>query len=529
MNAFQKNILYLEKVNMGTAVSNIGGMIKFSVNILYEQFEEIITKIIYANSEIRLRLNKDNELYEHKCKKYNIKNIKISGDCLLAAKKFMKTPFDIYDNDLFEFAFVEYSGGKAGFLKLHHLIGDAASIVLICKDIEKGYKAILDNKNFICKHTETVYKQLYDIKLKKASEYFEKKLYNMPVYNNTLSDYNADIKKFSIKPPHKNMCPDFLTAIYIYLSAVTDNKKIIIGNVLGNRTKKEFDMFGMFVNTLPLIMEFGNENFFEAAEKINNELFTLMKYSGYSLTDLKKYNNIKGNLYNVSVSYKTSRFLPKIDIGEIIEVFNGYCDLPMRIFVEEYDDRLDFDIHYKNKLFTGMQIENMGNCIKDILLKSKSNRRISEISVLSEYEKNIYKDFNNTYVKHTYSDVIECFKAHISDRETVIFENNSINGYELDKKSNYIAAMLIKKSAKLVGIKIERSIEMIIAVIAVLKSGAAFIIVSDEISGISEECDIRKIFQMLKKIFLRLRYIIPKIRLILYIPPVRRENLSALK
>ena len=169
MNSFQKNILYSEKINMGTAVSNIGGMIKFSVNILYEQFEEIITEIIYANSEIRLRLNKHNELYEHKCKKYNIKNIKTSGDCLSLAKEFIKTPFDIYDNDLFEFAFVEYSKGKAGFLKLHHLIGDAASIVLICKDIEKGYKELMANKNFVCKHTKTVYEQLSNIKIKKAS------------------------------------------------------------------------------------------------------------------------------------------------------------------------------------------------------------------------------------------------------------------------------------------------------------------------------------------------------------------------
>ena len=268
MNVFQKNILYLEKVNMGTAISNIGGMINFSVNILYEQFEKIITEIIHANREIRLRLNRENELYEHKCKKYNIKNIKISGDYLSAAKEFLRTPFDIYDNDLFEFAFVEYGRGKAGFLKLHHLIGDAASIVMICKDIEKGYKTLLDNKNFICKHTKTVYRQFSNMKIKKASEYFEKKLCNAPVCNvNALSDYNAGVKKFSIKLPHKNMYSDFLTALYIYLSAVTDNKKVIIGNVLGNRIKKEFDMFGMFANTLPFVMEFEDENFFEISKK----------------------------------------------------------------------------------------------------------------------------------------------------------------------------------------------------------------------------------------------------------------------
>ncbi len=490
MNNFQKNILYSEKINMDTPVSNIGGMINFSVDILYEQFEKIIVEIIRANSEIRLRLNKNNELYEYKCKKYNIKHIRINGDCLTAAKEFIKIPFDIYDNDLFEFAFVEYSGGKAGFLKLHHLIGDAASIVLICKNIEKGYKALLDNKNFICEHIETVYKQLTDEKIKKASEYFEKKLYNVPVCSINTSDYNADIKKFSIKLPHKNMYSDFLTALYIYLSALTNYKKIVIGNVFGNRIKKEFDMFGMFVNTLPIVMEFENENFSEISKKISSELFTLMKYSGYSLIDLKKYNNVKGTLYNISVSYKTSRFLPEIDIGEVIEIFNGYCDLPMRIFVEEYNDRLDFDIHYKNKIFSDVQIENMGSCIADILSGNEKNKKIFEISVLSEYDKNIYKEFNNTYTKHIYSDIIECFKAHISDTMTVVFGNYSISGYELDEKSDYTAAMLIKKSAELVGIKIERSIEMIIAVIGTLKSGAAFIIVSDEISGVLEKCDV---------------------------------------
>lgn len=51
----------------------------------------------------------------------------------------------------------------------------------ICKDIEKRHKAITDKNRSILKHIETVCEQLLNIKIKKASEYFEKKLKDIPI------------------------------------------------------------------------------------------------------------------------------------------------------------------------------------------------------------------------------------------------------------------------------------------------------------------------------------------------------------
>ncbi|MDO4299790.1 MAG: AMP-binding protein [Clostridia bacterium] len=497
MNNFQKNILNTEIAAKGTAVSNIGGIIDFSVNITYKEFCEIITEIIWGTPSLRLRLGDDKELYEELNPCLEIPHIVIEGErCELDKRvsKEMRTPFkSIYGSNLFEFAFVEYKGKSAGFLKLHHLIGDAVTIVIICKKIEEGYYKIRNSQVFKCESKAVEYTELSEKQIKNASEYFGKRLDKIPqnrIAERESSDYSADIVRFSLPLKAKNMASEFMASLYVYISAVTDSKKVIIGNVLGNRRKNEMEMAGMFANTLPLVMEFENEYFSDVCKKISRDIFSLLKYSSYSFEELKKYNGVSSNIFDVSVSYKISEFIPEIKIGKVIEYFNGYLDVPIRIFAEEYDDRLDFNIHYRKDIFTEEQINNFGNGILSVLDQDKENKKISEIDVLSPLDRKIYSQLNSTATKHKYRDVIECFKDHLSDNEAVVCGNTSISGYELDRKSDSIAAYISKKQALVVGIKTGRCIEMIEAVIGILKAGAAFMIVSDTITNMDKYCDI---------------------------------------
>ncbi len=497
LNNFQKSILSDEMFSRGSAVSNIGGIIDFWEDISYEEFYLIINTVIKATPSLRLRLNRDGLLYETEETAYEIERI-VKGskeEAYTLASELIKKPFpSICDTDFFQFAFIEYEGGRAGFLKLHHLIGDAVSIVIICKKIDECFYKIRRGEAPVCGDVPVVYGSMTEGRFKKAAEYFGERLRDIPesrLAERESRDFRADRLKFSVPLYKKGMAGELSAALYIYISAVTGEKKVVIWNVLGNRRKSEMNMMAMFANTLPLVMEFGDVSFSEAAESISREMFRLMKYSAYSYEDLKKYNGVKGSIYEVSLSYKTSEFLPKIKSGEVIEFFNGCSDVPLRIFAEEFSDRLDFNIHYQTGAFDRAYIENMGKCLKSILAQGFEDRKISEIEVLSAKDIEAYIRLNSTEYKHRYNDVIECFKKNLKKNgEAVVWEKGSITGAELDALSDRAALYIKKKSAKIVGVRCERCPAMEAAVLGALKAGAAFMMVSDVIADMEKYCDI---------------------------------------
>ncbi|MBJ7968240.1 AMP-binding protein, partial [Bacillus cereus] len=65
----------------------------------------------------------------------------------------------------------------------------------------------------------------------------------------------------------------------------------------------------------------------------------------------------------------------------------------------------------------------------------------------------------------------------------VVFENKQLTYWELNEKSNQVAALLREKGVKpdtVVGIMVERSIEMIVGMMAILKAGGAYLPIDPE-------------------------------------------------
>ena len=109
MNDFQKNIADIEKLNKNTAVANIGGIILYNENIEYDTAREVLFEVIKKTPSIRLRLNKNYELYETEYHDFNFPFLQVEGGydgICREVGKIMQTPFDdIFDRDLFDFGY----------------------------------------------------------------------------------------------------------------------------------------------------------------------------------------------------------------------------------------------------------------------------------------------------------------------------------------------------------------------------------------------------------------------------------------
>lgn len=110
------------------------------------------------------------------------------------------------------------------------------------------------------------------------------------------------------------------------------------------------------------------------------------------------------------------------------------------------------------------------------------DRRLSQIELLSSDEKNlILKQFNNTHKIYPQKTFVELFDEQVasSPSETaLIFEGASITYAELDTRTKCLAGLLKDKGAgagKIIAVITRRSIEMLVGIIAILKSGAAYL------------------------------------------------------
>lgn len=107
---------------------------------------------------------------------------------------------------------------------------------------------------------------------------------------------------------------------------------------------------------------------------------------------------------------------------------------------------------------------------------------IRNIDILTEVEKKeIVHCFNNTTEEYhrekTIHQLFEEQAVKTPDNAAVVFEGKRLTYRELNEKSNQLARVLRDKGVKpdsIVGIMVERSLEMVIGIFGILKAGGAY-------------------------------------------------------
>ncbi|MCB2298642.1 non-ribosomal peptide synthetase [Clostridium tagluense] len=159
--------------------------------------------------------------------------------------------------------------------------------------------------------------------------------------------------------------------------------------------------------------------------------------------------------------------------GDILFCFN---------FKDEY---LELNLEYNSNLFSEEYIEQIVQCLFCYLenVMKNPNVKLCDVEILNEEEKNkLLYEFNDTYTDYPKDKTIhELFEEQVErtpDNIAVVFEDTQLTYRELNTKSNQLAILLRSKGVQadsIVGIMVERSFEMIIGIMGVLKAGGAYL------------------------------------------------------
>src|SRR5690606_11020989 len=284
-------------------------------------------------------------------------------------------------------------------------------------------------------------------------------------------------------------------------------KKIVTGlPVAGQLTEEDPNLVGHCVNLLPLKTEMNDHQSY-TDYLVKRRDYILEAYSHHQLTFsslLNKLNisrdpsrvplvpvllNIQSDTYDNHFHELKNRSSFNVKKYETFEITINVDDLPSGMtFRWDYNTSLfsSETIHFFHKQFeyTFEQIvENPAILIKDIKLLECPRGNFAP--TYEPIEKTLYGLLKESFSKH-------------DEQTAVAFQDKHLSYEDLDKKSNQFARLLQSfgvKEGDRVGISIERSIELIVAVIGIIKAGAAYLPLdrtfpSDRISQIIENYDL---------------------------------------
>ncbi|MDZ7949845.1 non-ribosomal peptide synthetase [Nostoc sp. DedQUE09] len=286
-----------------------------------------------------------------------------------------------------------------------------------------------------------------------------------------------------------------LAAFQTLLWRYTSSEDIVVGSPIANRNRAEVEgLIGLFVNTLVLRTNLaGNPTFEEVLTRVREVAlgayvhqdlpFELLVEELQPQRDLS-YAPLFQVMFVLQNAPMSDLKLPGMTLSTLA-IESGSTKFDLTLEMAETTQGLFATLEYSTDLFEESTISRMAGHLQSLLqgIVANPQRRLSELPLLTEAEKHqLLVEWNDTKSEYPQEKCIhELFEAQVKetpDAVAVVFENEQLTYSELNKRANQLAHYLRTlgvKSEVLVGICVERSLSMVIGLLAILKAGGAYV------------------------------------------------------
>ncbi|MCP5063934.1 MAG: amino acid adenylation domain-containing protein [Ignavibacteriae bacterium] len=531
----QQRLWFLDQLEPGKATYNIPGVVELKGNLNVEVLEKSINKIIERHESLRTSFSVE----EGKAKQIITNNISIKLDIIDLSlsqngkreieideiiKEDSQMPFDLSVTPLLRIKLLVVGQDDNIFLlTMHHIISDGWSSEVFVRELSILYSSYIYGENPKLEKLEFQYADfsvwqrnwLQGEVYNKHIEYWKNKLVGVPQLLELPTDFNRPaIQKqkgkrvqFEIDPTlvqdlsiiaskeNVTLYVLFLAAFNILLHKYSKSEDILIGTPVAGRNRNEIEpIIGLFVNTLVLRNDFSKDytikHFLQNVKQVFVEAMNHQEIPFEKLIDELKIERSLSHtpLFQVMFVFNNSPVanieLPELSIQpKAIDL--GTSKFDINLVLTRRNEKIRGSLEYDLNLFKDNTINNFISHYLNILSQiiELTHSSIKEISLIKNEEKNkIISELNNTkiinsldgFVHNLFERNAKKFKYEIA----VILNENKITYDELNKRSNQFAHYLIKRNVGkdfLVGICVERSIDMLIGMLSILKAGGAYV------------------------------------------------------
>lgn len=521
----QKSI-YLSEQFTQTPMNNIVGTMFFKKDIDISLLKEAVNLMIKNNQAMRTRIFKKGDIPMQYFTDFSPFDIpvfdfskKTMRDFRIFQKDYAKKIFNIYENDLYEFAICILSNDEIALVcRFHHLVTDAWSLGLIIDNFAINYTRLsngLEIPEVAGLYTDFIEReQTYlssDFYLKNK-DFWKKTLENLePVsLKNTSSEaYQANRMEFAFsldetklinnfcKQNHVSAYTLFLAVLNLYLYRTTTYENFTIQTPILNRLGKEKNTIGMFINMISIPME-NNKNLsvLELLQKISTDSISYFKNSKYPYMHLLQDLRTDKNAQNYHVVYSFQNMRPKTDFPDLVSYhsewnFIDYMQDEFVINVTDINNSGNYHISYdyQTDLFTEEEINWIYQRMRTLLFDMIKHpyKLINDVEILPEVEKKLLlEDFNNTLFSYdntkTFVDLFEEIVTTNPEQIALIYQDKKYTYRELNNMASIVANEITNHDIKnsKVAVLCKKSAWMVASLLGILKSGNAYIPIDGE-------------------------------------------------
>lgn len=395
-------------------------------------------------------------------------------------------------------------------IDIHHIITDGWSMDIIVNEIKAIYQSLLEGRSIVLKKLEKSYIEwikLYEKwegsdEFKETERYWLKELAKpLPVLNLPLDykrplrqTYNGSYFKFDLgksvtekvvetsKSLNCTMHIFLLSAYFALLYKLTHDNDIIVGIPMSGRNTKDFEnVVGLFINSLCIRINFDDINTIrELLYKVKEKSLNAYKNSRYPFDLLVTKVNPERDFSRNPIF---STFFQLYD--NIPPENEGISLFDLSLMCRKANDIIEFRFEYNNDLFMPETVQRFSKYFINVIeaFINDIDTELSRVQILSPDDKQqILYDFNNTRFEFnremTIHEFFEKQAENFPERVAAIFYDKKITYGELNRKANQLARKLRENGVgrdKIVAIMVERSLEMMIGIIAILKAGGAYL------------------------------------------------------
>ncbi len=533
LTSAQREIWFDQLLHPNIPLYNIGGYLRIESPIHAAWFEKALNQVIQENDALRLILHEREGLptqsfaepVPHQLNCYDFSDNQNAHQSAIEwmEQEFAK-PFQLYNRLLFQFALFKISDNcYYSFQKYHHLIVDGWAISLIVQRLAAAYNALaISQSDHEQKHDS--YKSfiqndqayLNSNKFIQHQRYWQEKYPSVPeqqIPRRYAARFTADqtipsqLSLFYIKRCLYNQLNAFaqqnkvstfhiiLGVLYCYFVRTSQRNDFVIGLPTLNRSTAAFKQtIGLFASISPAWFRFGTDlNFVELIQAIRAELQSDYRHQRFPISEINKllglHSTAGRQLFDITLSYEKHDYDTHFNgrHAEAITFTNGFDQNALAVFIREFHDDKDVrvDFEYSIAAFNENEIEQLKTRFEFLLteiLRSPSVP-IRELPLMPEAElTKILFEFNNTAADyHGDKTIIDLFEEQVEKTPhliAVVFEQQQLTYRELNTKANQLAQYLRTVGVKpeiLVGLGVERSLEMVYGLLGILKAGGAYV------------------------------------------------------
>ncbi len=531
----QQRLWFLDRLNLQSIQYNlaIGLVLKGSLNIdaLNESFNAIIKrhKVLQAyfvedngqpvqvfNQEVKMPM----EFIDLQNIPYNNRKAKV----VQLAEQEAKTPFNLEKCPLIRSKLVTVDQNEhILILVVHHIVFDGWSFGILLKELNYYYDAYLNETvqplpELTIQYADFAQWQIENIQagsLKNQLAYWKKQLegsatvLELPIDKQRppVQTYNGakftsiiplelveELQKYA-RQENVTLFMVLLAAFKVLLYKYSGQTDIIVGSPIANRNTKTIEeLIGFFANNVILRTCFSSEiKFNELLKQIKNE--TLEAYINQDVPfekiveELHLERDMSRNplfqvLFGMQNTPMVNLELSKLNISTL-EIDPGYSRFDLAVDIRNVGEVLAADFEYNTDLFNEETIVRMAGHYKQLLvgILNNPNLELDRYNVLTEEEKNtIILDWNNTKEDigdfSSWTELFEKQAVETPNAIAVVCGKQQMSYTQLNESSNRLAHYLKSYGIgpeSIVGIYLDRSIDMLIGLLSIHKAGAAYL------------------------------------------------------